>query len=134
MRKIIYKSISFKQKKKLTRYLYSLSSYDSQKIQLKYIGLPFGEILTIYVCAYCFLTIKDIEPIFFLNERADRQLSFKISITFITLLFGEILSWRFMEIRRGYFNPRYRNKKILKLNIKIKINNLHVKSFQTKKK
>merc|ERR1712215_567818 len=96
--------------------------------------MGFGEILTIYVYASCFLTIKDIEPIFFLYERADRQLSFKISITFITLLFRENYSWRFMEIRRGYFNPRYRNKKILKLNIKIKINNLQVKSFPSSKK
>ena len=38
-----------------------------------------------------------------------------------------------MEIKGGYYTPLYRNEKIRTKNIKIKLVNLEVKIFQTKK-
>ena len=50
-----------------------------------YFMVPMGKP---YVCVYCLLAIKDIELIFFLNERADEQLSFR---NFLSLLHSQFL-------------------------------------------
>ena len=50
----------FQTKKKSCRYLYSLESYYSSKIHKKTQVARFVGVFTIYVCAYYFLTNKDI--------------------------------------------------------------------------
>merc|ERR1712055_466962 len=50
----------FQAKKKSCRYLYSLESYYSSKIHKKTQVARFVGVFTIYVCAYYFLTNKDI--------------------------------------------------------------------------
>ena len=86
---LIYKFRSFKQKK-----FKSISLFVKELLELKESlrnqVVRFVGFFTIYVCAYYFITNKDIELIFFFNERAGRKEKFRSNFIFITLLFMEI--------------------------------------------